>query len=388
MWRALPQKLAPPQGPTGLPIIGCLPQFIATKSPELVLDRWAKKHGPIYSFCLGNQRFVILSDPNVVKDLLVSQSAVFSSRKDFHIKSRTILAGRGITATPYDAKWRAHRAIAKKWLDKGPVKSRTDELVLECNKLLQQLSVIAEPVRLIDRYVANNILRISFGADEESLGSAKYNEVLEMIWEFVDSTDPTSNAVDFLPFLQYLPSPSTARAQRLHERIVGIIGGILDDMGERLQAGESLPDCLAKSLLENRDKEHHDRLDIIMLCAAFIVPGFASVTSVVRAFAMTISCHPEVQERAHDELDRTVGRDRLPTAMDEGELPFIRAIIKEVERLHNPLWLGTPHFSTQDFEYRGCLIPKDSVVVVNSVGNTTSCKVSKLTSSPLVHDAP
>ena len=80
---------------------------------------------------------------------------------------------------------RAHRAIAKKWLDKGPVKSRTDELVLECNNLLQQLSVVAEPVRLIDRYVANNILRISFGADEESLGSAKYNEVLEMIWEFV-----------------------------------------------------------------------------------------------------------------------------------------------------------------------------------------------------------
>ena len=50
---------------------------------------------------------------------------------------------------------------------------------------LQQLSVVVEPVRLIDRYVANNILRISFGADEESLGSAKYNEVLEMIWEFV-----------------------------------------------------------------------------------------------------------------------------------------------------------------------------------------------------------
>ena len=98
-----------------------------------------------------------------------------------------------------------------------------------------------------------------------------------------DSTDPTSNAVDFLPFLQYLPSSSTARAQRLHERIVGIIGGILDDMGERLQAGESLPDCLAKSLLENRDKEHHDRLDIIMLCAAFIVPGFASVSVNVSA---------------------------------------------------------------------------------------------------------
>jgi len=220
--KVISQKLVPLQGPAGLPIIGtpdlsnveeslltfvywlgCLAPFLVARRPELVLDRWAGKYGPIYSFWLGNQRFVILSDPNVVKDLLVSHSAIFSSRKDFHIKCHTILAGRGITATPYDARWqvlsfflfpcqltakifrRAHRAIAKKWLDKGPVKHRAKDLVLECNKLLNQLSVATEPIRVIDRYVANNILKVAFGADEESLGPVKYNEILEMIWDFV-----------------------------------------------------------------------------------------------------------------------------------------------------------------------------------------------------------
>jgi len=86
-----------------------------------------------------------------------------------------------------------------------------------------------------------------------------------------------SNAVDFVPFLCYLPSTSTTRAQCLYQRVVAIIGGILSNMDEQLQAGESLPDCLAKFLLENRGKENHDWLDIIMLCAAFIVPGFALV---------------------------------------------------------------------------------------------------------------
>jgi len=80
---------------------------------------------------------------------------------------------------------RAHRSIAKRWLDKSPVKHRTEELVSECNKLLRQLSVTTEPICVIDHYVANNILRVTFGADEESLGSAKYNEILEMIWDFV-----------------------------------------------------------------------------------------------------------------------------------------------------------------------------------------------------------
>lgn len=38
-----------------------------THYPELTLDYWAKKFGPLYSLWLGNQLFVIVSDPNIVK---------------------------------------------------------------------------------------------------------------------------------------------------------------------------------------------------------------------------------------------------------------------------------------------------------------------------------
>lgn len=44
----------------------------------------------------------------------------------------------------------------------------------------------------------------------------------------------------------------------------------------------------------------------------------------------------------------------------------IQAIIKEVERMHNPFWLGTPHFSSEDFVYNGQYIPKDTVLVLNT----------------------
>ena len=43
-----------------------------------------------------------------------------------------------------------------------------------------------------------------------------------------------------------------------------------------------------------------------------------------------ISSHPEVQARAHAELDSVVGRDGWPSEEDEQRLPYIRAIIKEV----------------------------------------------------------
>ncbi len=75
------------------------------KYPELSLDRWAKTFGPIYTFTIGNQLFLVLSDPYMVKDILVTNGAVFSSRKEMFVKVQTILQYRGITSTPYNEHW-------------------------------------------------------------------------------------------------------------------------------------------------------------------------------------------------------------------------------------------------------------------------------------------
>jgi hypothetical protein len=45
-------------------------------------------------------------------------------------------------------------------------------------------------------------------------------------------------------------------------------------------------------------------------------------------FSAIIPAYPEIQAKAHAELDRVVGRDRLPTIEDEQDLPYVRAIIK------------------------------------------------------------
>jgi cytochrome P450 len=83
-------------------------------------------------------------------------------------------------------------------------------------------------------------------------------------------------------------------------------------------------------------------------------------------FSALIPAYPEIQKKAQAELDRVVGLDRMPDIEDEANLPYCHAIIKEVERVHNPFWLGTPHVATEDFVYRGKLIPKDTVCVLNT----------------------
>ena len=73
--------------------------------PERTLRAWAKTYGPLFSVWMGNQLFVVISDARIVRDLLVSNGAIFSSRKQYFMKSQTILRGRAMTSTPYNDTW-------------------------------------------------------------------------------------------------------------------------------------------------------------------------------------------------------------------------------------------------------------------------------------------
>ena len=44
--------------------------------------------------------------------------------------------------------------------------------------------------------------------------------------------------------------------------------------------------------------------------------------------------NPEVQAKAQAEIDRVVGKDRLPNFDDRLELPYVEAILRETLRWH------------------------------------------------------
>ena len=78
-----------------------------------------------------------------------------------------------------------------------------------------------------------------------------------------------------------------------------------------------------------------------------------------------MAAFPEFQRKAQEEIGRVVGRDRMPTASDRKNLPYVEAVLKEVLRWHTVGPMGLPHTTTEDDVYNGYFIPKDSVVLVN-----------------------
>ena len=69
-----------------------------------------------------------------------------------------------------------------------------------------------------------------------------------------------------------------ARGKRLHEDLVKNYGGMIKDIEHRMKAGEQVPDCLAKTMIQARETEQLDELDMAILASAFMIGGVETVS--------------------------------------------------------------------------------------------------------------
>lgn len=76
--------------------------------------------------------------------------------------------------------------------------------------------------------------------------------------------------------------------------------------------------------------------------------------------------YPSVQLRAQEELDTIIGRNRLADFGDEENLPYLKAVYKEILRFYPLVPLVTPHVVMEEDSYKGIRIPRGAKVVANA----------------------
>lgn len=59
---------------------------------------------------------------------------------------------------------------------------------------------------------------------------------------------------------------------------------------------------------------------------------FIQTSSVLPVFVLAMALYPAVQQRAQEEIDSVIGKDRFPTFQDRNKLPYVQAIVREVLR--------------------------------------------------------
>ncbi|KAG6805871.1 hypothetical protein H0H93_003926 [Arthromyces matolae] len=99
------------------------------------------------------------------------------------------------------------------------------------------------------------------------------------------------------------------------------------------------------------DSTEDDVRDLLWNASSVAGGGFSTRYSMVKAFFLLMSMHPEVQVKAREEIEKVVGTDRFPTFEDRHNLPYINAICREVFRVHTVVPNGPHTFSQRPLNY-------------------------------------
>jgi cytochrome P450 len=111
------------------------------------------------------------------------------------------------------------------------------------------------------------------------------------------------------------------------------------------------------------DPDEEDITHIKQSAAALYAGGADSTAAGLSFFILAMTAYPEAQAKAQAEIDRVMGRGRLPGFQDRDKLPYVEAIVKETLRWKPLAPLGPPHMSDEEDEIHGYRIPKGAIIL-------------------------
>ncbi|XP_012892199.1 PREDICTED: LOW QUALITY PROTEIN: cytochrome P450 2E1-like [Dipodomys ordii] len=88
-----------------------------------------------------------------------------------------------------------------------------------------------------------------------------------------------------------------------------------------------------------------------------------SRTSEFASYLLQMDLIHILAEKLHEEIDRVIGPSRVPAVKDRLEMPYMDAVVHEIQRFINLIPSNFPHEVTRDIMFRGYRIPKGTVVV-------------------------
>merc|ERR1719221_356133 len=191
----------------------------------------------------------------------------------------------------------------------------------------------------------------------------KYEDVRECLEEIFKRISG-GNPADFMPILRLFGKPKVlSEMEHYSDRMYGHIRGWLNEHRQTLDPSNPR-DFTDQMLLKQKEVGLTD-LDIEVIMWDVMAGGIDTTATTLEWLFYILCDYPETQRKIHEELDRVVGDDRLPTYAEKDNLPYINAVILELMRWKHFAPFGLPHATTNDTECLGYKIPKGAQVMIN-----------------------
>ncbi|XP_059311460.1 trimethyltridecatetraene synthase-like [Lycium ferocissimum] len=370
-----------PPGPKPWPIVGNL--HLLGSVPHRSLHELAERYGDLMLLKLGSRNVLIASSPDMAREFLKTNDAIWASRPELAAGKYTAYNYRDMTWAPYGPFWRQARRI---YLNEIFNPKRLDSFeyirVEERRNLISRLfdvSVLGKPIVLrnhLTRYTLTNISRtVLSGKYFSELPGQNSTITLEKLQDMLDMwflLNGVINIGDWIPWLAYLDLQGYVKQMKeLHRNFDKFHNFVLDDhKAKREEDKNFVPRDMVDVLLQQAEDPNLE-VQLTNDCVKGLMQDLlaggtdTSATTVEWAFHELLR-QPNIMKKAQEELDVVIGQGRWVQEKDYTQLPYIESIIKETLRLHPVSTMLPPRTALEDCHVAGYDIPKGTILMVNT----------------------
>ncbi|XP_048048082.1 cytochrome P450 1B1-like [Megalobrama amblycephala] len=363
-------------GPFAWPLVGNAMQL--GQMPHITFSKLAKKYGNVYQIRLGRNDIVVLNGDAAIRKALIQHSTEFAGRPNF-VSFQMISGGRSLTFTNYSKQWRMHRKIAQSTL-------RAFSMANSQTKRTFEQHVIGEAMDLVQKFLrlsadgrhfnpshdftvaaANVICALCFGK-RYGHDDPEFRTLLKRVDKFGETVGAGS-LVDVMPWLQSFPNPVRSVYQNFKTINEEFFAYVKDKVVQHRDTYDpdvtrDMSDAIIGAI--EHGKESMLTKDFVEATVTDLIgAGQDTVSTVMQWMLLLLVKHPSIQTKLQEQIDKVVGRDRLPSIEDRSNLAYLDAFIYETMRFTSFVPVTIPHSTTADVTIEGLHIPKDTVVFIN-----------------------
>ncbi|KAG2136722.1 cytochrome P450 [Suillus clintonianus] len=345
-----------PPGPTPLPVLG---NFLSldTARPWLTFNAWRSTYGDMIYARLLSKPVLVINSEEVAKDLFEGRSSIYSDRTQ-SIVYEAFATDFNMGFMPYGDRWRLHRRLLHQAFRQAEIPTYHAVQIRSAHQML--FSLLQDPgnhASHFQMFILSSVLSMIYDCEAKAKDDHIVHAVTSYAEMVADGLAPAAMMLmETFPFLLQLPS--------------WFPGAIFKRASVKcIQAGHDVKEIPFQHVKERMVNFFPRRSFIVFsVIRNGESPGFRwpiiinlpfiQTISLLRVFLLAMVLNPEVQGKAHAEINRVVGKNRLPDFNDRPALPYVEAVLRETLRWHPVTPFGVPHATTTSDVYNGYFIPK------------------------------
>ncbi len=348
--------------PRAVPFAGNALQVRADRL-HLVLERWARRHGPVFRFAIGRRTVVVFAESDPINAMLRERPDVYRRWSEIG-DVFTEIGLDGVFSAEGDA-WRRQRRLAVTALNSNHLQRYYEVIRLSTERLHERLARAAfnsEPFDLKRAFMAfttDVTSSLAFGYDLNTLErESELQEHLERVLPLVSRRISAPFA-----YWRYVQPPADRAAARSLGAVRVAVAGFIGEARRRMEAQPGEPRNFLESMLAAQAEGRYSDDEVFGNAFTMLVAGEDTTAHSLGWAAWFMARDPALQARVAEEARTVLGDARVPRDSAAADaLVYGDGVLREAIRLKSaaPLLFLEP---LHDTTLAGVDLPRGTRVI-------------------------